>query len=110
MKPFLIATVALLSLAVLPPVAEAAKNVPNKQDADKKKQEQKAEREARGKKHEAIQAAMEAKDKNHDGSLTLDEYIAGEADAAAATKKFEQFNKNKDRVLSKKELAEALGL
>ncbi len=53
---------------------------------------------------------LKAKDKNKDGSLTLDEYLTGESDIEAAKKNFDQFNKNKDRSLSKAEIADSLGL
>jgi hypothetical protein len=53
---------------------------------------------------------MDEKDTNHDGSLSRDEYLAGEADPAAASKKFDKFNKNGDRALSKSEIAAMLGL
>ncbi len=62
------------------------------------------------KKRAAVEEVLKAKDKNDDGSLTKDEYLAGEADAEAATKIFDKFNKNKDRALSKEELAASLGM
>ena len=80
-----------------------------KRDKAEEKREQK-EREAREKKHDAIQKLLDQKDRSHDGSLSLDEFLTGEADKAAATKKFEKFNKNGDRVLSKSEIETLLGL
>ena len=50
------------------------------------------------------------KDSNHDGSLSKEEYLLGEADAEVAVKDFDKYNKNKDRFLSSCELAELLGL
>jgi hypothetical protein len=80
-----------------------------KRDKAAEKREQK-EREARERRRETIQKFMDAKDRNHDGSLSLEEYQIGEADKAAAGKKFEQFNKNGDRLLSKSEIETLLGL
>jgi len=75
-----------------------------KQDADDKI------REARAKDREAIKSFLEPKDKNKDGSLTLDEFISDEEDKGAARKRFEEANKNGDRMLSKSEISEMLGL
>jgi hypothetical protein len=80
-----------------------------KRDRAEERREQK-ERAARERKREAIQNFLDRKDKNHDGSLSRDEYLAGEADQTAAGKKFDQFNKNGDRTLSKSEIEEMLGL
>jgi phage protein D len=110
MKPFLIAVVGLCLLHAT--VAAANKPpAPNpQQKQEEKKKEKEKEKADREKRRTGVQALMEAKDKNKDGSLTRDEYIAGETDAAAAAKKFDQFNKNKDRFLSKGEIADLLGL
>jgi len=82
--------------------------------ADKKKDARKAERELkreeREKTREAVSDFLTEKDKNKDGSVKRDEYIAGEADAASAGEKFDKFDKNGDRSLSKSEIAEMLGL
>ena len=108
MKPFLIVlcTMAWIETIVLVNHASAAQTAQQKQDAHKQQKEQ--ERENQKKRFDAVQAVMKAKDKNHDGSLSLEEYIDGEADAAAAAKAFDKFNKNKDRFLSKAELAASL--
>ncbi len=105
MKQALIATLALsLSIAA----AGAAQDGNEKaKEKEKAKQEEKA---AREKKREAVNEVLKAKDKNDDGSLTLDEYLTGESDIEAATKNFEKFNKNKDRALSKEEIAASLGM
>ena len=76
----------------------------------KHKEEQKKKAEAQEKKRDAVNAVLKVKDKNHDGSLTKEEYIAGEADAASAAKLFDKFNKNNDRYLSRQELEALLGL
>lgn len=110
MKPFLIVlcTMAMIETTVLAKHSSAGQTPPQNQDEQKKRKEQ--ERENQKKRFDAVQAVMEAKDKNHDRSLSLEEYVDGEADAAAAAKAFDKFNKNKDRFLSKGELVAALGL
>lgn len=108
MKPLFIAAIALALIAP----AEARKKgggaaQKQAQQEQKEKEKEKAERD---KKRNAVQGVLDAKDKNHDGSLSREEYIAGEADAEAAGKTFDEFNKNKDRFLSKGEIAASLGL
>jgi len=76
-------------------------------EKEKAKQEEKA---AREKKRNAVEEVLKAKDKNNDSSLTKDEYLTGETDVEAATKTFDKFNKNKDRALSKEEIAASLGM
>jgi len=108
MKRFLIAFVAL---CLMHPTIDAKTPAANpQQNQDAKKQQKEQEKQAREKKRSAVQAVMDVKDKNHDGSLSLDEYLTGESDAAGATKTFEKYNKNKDRFLSKAELSDSLGL
>ena len=105
MKQALVATLAL-SLSIS--VAGAAPGGDEKaKEKEKAKQEEKA---AREKKRVAVEEVLKAKDKNNDSSLTKDEYLTGEADIEAATKIFDKFNKNKDRVLSKEEIAASLGM
>lgn len=58
---------------------------------------------------DAINAYLEPKDTNHDGSISLQEFIADESDKESATKKFEEANKNGDRALTKDEIAVMLG-
>lgn len=88
----------------------------NKQNAAKAKQakqaelQKKKEREEKEKKREAINKVLELKDQNHDGSLTKDEFLTGETDKDSASKRFDQFNKNGDRSLSRTELEDSLGL
>jgi hypothetical protein len=113
MKTIIIA----LSLAALVIPAEAAKGraaAPRLTKRDKQeikrenKQEQK-EREERQRQNEAVRKVLESKDGNHDGSLTRDEYLLGEADKEAAGRKFDSANKNGDRFLSKSEIEGSLG-
>ncbi len=107
MKPlvFLLAAFSMLATveAKQPPASARA------QQAEKEKQK-KLEKEARDKKRDAVKAVLDAKDKNHDGSLTRDEYLTGETDADAAGKRFDQFNKNGDRYMTKDEIETSLGL
>jgi Flp pilus assembly protein TadB len=109
MKPFLIAcfTLALMHPTVIAKTTAGQTPQQKQQEKKKEKEKEKADREKR---RTAVQDVLDAKDKNHDGSLTKDEYLAGEADAAAATATFDKFNKNKDRVLAKAEIADSLGL
>ena len=109
MKPFLIAcfTVALMHTTV---IAKTTPGQTPQQKQEEKKKEKEKEKADREKRRTAVQDVLDAKDKNHDGSLTKDEYLAGETDAAASTAAFDKFNKNKDRVLSKAEIADLLGL
>ncbi len=102
MKPFVIALVALASLHIADGAAPQTQDERNKQRLQ--------EKEVREKRRTAVQAVLENKDKNRDGSLTKEEYIDGEADPAAAAKKFDKYNKNRDRVLSKGEIADSLSL
>jgi hypothetical protein len=102
MKPFVIALVALASLHTADGAAPQTQDERNKQRLQ--------EKEVREKRRAAVQAVLENKDKNRDGSLTKEEYIDGEADPAAAAKKFDKYNKNRDRVLSKGEIADSLSL
>ena len=93
-----------------------AKNNNNKQQQAaaaaraKKAKEEKAEKEKRDKISRAIDSFLEDHDKNHDKSVSLEEYVAGEKNAGDAEKKFQEYNKNKDRYLSKTEIQEMLGL
>lgn len=110
MKPILIA---LGTLAWMPSTVMAkhpAAGQTQQQNQDQQKQQREQEKANRKKRSDAVQAVLEAKDTNHDGSLSLEEYVVGEADAAAAAKAFDRYNKNKDRFLSKGELIAALGL
>jgi len=106
MKPFTL-LIAMLSLVVS---VEAKQN---KNQAAKNKQaelQKKKEKEERDNKREAINKVMDVKDLNHDGSLTKDEYLTGEADKEAASKRFDEFNKNGDRSLTRSEVEASLGL
>lgn len=103
MKPLLSLLIVTLSLGV--PVEAAQNN--NKGKA--KEAEKKKEKEERARKRDAIEAIMGPKDKNRDGSLTKDEYLADESDKEAAGKRFDQYNKNGDRYLTKSEIEDSLG-
>lgn len=105
---YLVCLIAALMLAGN--VEAKQKNNKNNQQAQKAKAEKEKERKEREARREAITEFLKGKDANHDGSLTRDEYLTGEADAAAASKKFDQYNKNGDRALSKSEIAAMLGV
>ena len=111
MKPF----VMMLILAALIIPAEAGKKgwanraaVANKQ-AQKEEKEEQAKRKQRDREHKALEGLLAKKDTNKDKFLSKDEYVAGEPDAEAAGKRFDKFNKNGDRTLSKSEMEALLG-
>ena len=101
--------VAAALLLTLPAEAGNKGNANNAKGQQEKK-EKEAKRAASGKKRDAINSFLKDKDKDDDGTLSKDEYIAGESDAAAASAKFDQFNKNGDRQLSRTEIEAMLGL
>ena len=100
---------AITSLIVSAEAKPGRRGGPPKRDKAEEKREEE-ERKAREKKRNAIQEYLRKKDKNNDGSLTREEFQTGEADAKAADKKFDQYNKNGDRSLSKSEIGGLLGL
>ena len=63
----------------------------------------------REKEKEAVKEYLLTKDLNKDGSLSMDEFCAGEDSKSQAEKAFEQANKNGDRYLTKSEIGEMLG-
>lgn len=101
---------AILALCLTVPAEAAKGNGAARQKQKEKEQEKLAERAKRSENRNAVKAFMEGKDKNNDGSLSLDEYLTGEADVEAATAKFGEFNKNGDRYLSRQEIETMLGL
>ena len=48
-------------------------------------------------------ALFDRRDQNHDGRLSLDEFLAGQPDPAEAPKRFPSFDTNKDGFLSREE-------
>ncbi len=80
------------------------------QEKERKDKEKKDKKDAKDKKCTAVKEILDSKDKNNDGSLSLDEFLTGETEAAAATEKFNAANKNGDRFLSRGEIADMLGL
>ena len=91
-----------LSLCLLSPPVEAADK---KKDAEREKK-----RAESAKKRKSINDFMDPLDKNNDGSLTLDEFLEGETDKEAGKKKFDRYNKNGDRSLTKGEIEAMLDL
>ncbi len=113
MKRRLILPVCALVLATLSitPCAEAGgwnKKQIQKANREKEKQERK-EKEAREKRNKAMDEFLAARDGNKDGSLTRDEFLTAETDKTKGGGKFDKFNKNGDRYLSKSEIATMLG-
>jgi hypothetical protein len=100
--------------AVFATPAEAKKNGKNSQkaaeQAKKEKARKEAERAERRDAREKIDAFMKPRDKNRDGSLSIEEFLSGETDKAEGEKKFNKFNKNHDRAPYKTEIKEMLGL
>lgn len=114
MKPHLISAILVLvvSSVLVAPCADARgwnRKQIQKANREKEKQEQK-EKAAREKRSKGIDQFLTPRDGNKDGSLTRDEFLTNEADKVRAGAKFDQFNKNGDRYLSKSEIAEMLGL
>lgn len=63
-----------------------------------------AEKTTRSAKHAVDRATMfKAKDANHDGKLTLEEYLHNFPDEAEGRRRFPTFDTNKDGVLSEEE-------
>jgi len=108
MKLFIYSLTALMLIAT----AEAKKDNKgkNNEKAKQEEAEKKKKKEERDAKRDAVKEVLDAKDKNNDGSLSLDEYLTGESDVEQATTKFNEANKNGDRYLTKAEIAEMLGL
>lgn len=101
---------ALFSLFAAPAVEAGGWNKKQIQKANREKaKEEKKEREAREKRGRAIDGFLAARDGNKDGSLTRDEFLTAETDKTKGGGKFDQFNKNGDRYLSKSEIATMLG-
>ncbi len=97
-------TCIMLLLAFLvagPAYAAKDKKEPKKDSRDKMLDERKQQR-------EAVKSYIESKDTNEDGKLTKEEFIAGEKDAEKAGKLYDEFNKNRDRTLTKSELTKLL--
>ena len=54
-------------------------------------------------------ALFDRRDQNHDGRLSLDEFLAGQPDPAEAPKRFPSFDTNKDGFLSREEFVSSGG-
>lgn len=101
----------LLLIGILPVEAQTRQQIDaaRKAQAEREK-ERKEAREKREKIKKAIEDFMEGLDLNNDKSLTLEEFVSSEKDAKSAESKFNLYNKNKDRYLSKTEIQDMLGL
>lgn len=106
MKPIVL--MIILAALIVPAEAKKKKGGGGKGDP---KQAEKAKKDAeKDRKRKGVDDFLAQKDKNSDRIVTKPEYLDGVADAEAAGKKFDQFNKNKDRALSKSEIEALLGL
>lgn len=108
MKPIRLLAFLVLSACLMTPVE--ADNKGNNKAAQKKKEEREKKRAESARKREALKDYMDPLDKNNDGSLTIDEFLAGEDSKEEGMKKFERYNKNGDRSLTKSEIEAMLGL
>ena len=54
-------------------------------------------------------AMFDRRDKNHDGRLSLEEFLDGQPDPAEAPKRFPTFDTNKDGFLSREEFVNSGG-
>jgi Flp pilus assembly protein TadB len=111
-NPMKITTIALLLAALIVPaeMASAKEKEDPRKEAEREKQEKEKAKADKERKRDAVKEFLKKKDKNNDSSVSKDEYLADEDDKDAAGKKFDEFNKNGDRSLSKKEIEELLGL
>jgi hypothetical protein len=108
----------LMSALILFAAAEAnAKGNNNKHNnaaqlkAAKAAQEKREkERKERDEKNKKIKSFLDGCDANHDGSVSRDEFVAGESNKEKALEKFKDANKNGDSSLTKSEIADMLGL
>ena len=105
MKPMKILVLLITSAFLIAPVDAANKGAARK----KKEEEKQKKREENARKRDAISDFMKERDKNKDGSLTKEEFLSGETNKEEGEKKFDRFNKNSDRYLSKAEISDMLG-
>jgi|688.fasta_scaffold1085025_1 hypothetical protein len=110
MKPIRNLALLALTLCLMTPAEAQNQKKAAQNKAQMRKQEREEKRNERAEKRDAIEEFMGPRDKNNDGSLTLDEFLSEESDREEGTKKFQQFNKNGDRSLTKSEIAAMLGL
>ncbi|MFM2220310.1 MAG: hypothetical protein RLZZ553_58 [Verrucomicrobiota bacterium] len=111
MKKILYFLTCFALLGTLPVAAQRNRNNQALQRAiAEKKKKEAAEKAKRDKINGAIDDFLKDHDRNKDGSVTLEEFTTGSAEGKGAEDKFAQFNKNRDRYLSKKEIQEMLGL
>lgn len=76
-------------------------------EAQEKREKERKERDEKNKK---IKSFLDGVDANHDGSVSKDEFVAGESNKEKALEKFKDANKNGDSSLTKTEIADMLGL
>ena len=110
MKPTKILALMAMSFCLIATPAEARGNNKGQAEAKKRKEERAKKRQDREQKREAIDDFLKPLDKNKDGSLTIDEFLAGESDKEEGMKKFQSVNKNGDRTLTRSEIEALLGI
>ena len=102
-----------IALGMLPLEAQNCRNRQNAAmqralaEKRKKDQEKKA---ARDRVNKAVDEFLNEFDNNGDGSVTEQEYVTVSSNAKEAAATFKEFNKNRDRYLSKTEVKDLLGL
>ncbi|MCW1887361.1 hypothetical protein OKA04_21670 [Luteolibacter flavescens] len=102
--------IALFLAALIVPSHLASAREREREDPRKEEERKKQERADKDRKRDAVKDFLKKKDKNKDSSISRDEYLADEEDKEAAGKKFDEYNKNGDRSLTKKEIEALLGL
>lgn len=103
-------TITLLLIATLTLAATTLQSGAVEKKKTPKQLEREKINEAREKQRDAVKDVLEEKDANKDGSITREEFIADETDKVKAGEKFDEANTNKDRSLSKGEIADMLGV
>lgn len=110
----LLHTLAIASVLAVFALPADAKNNGNNRQAEERAKKEKAEREKerneRKKVNEQVKDYLETRDKNKDNQISKEEFLLGETDKAKGESTFNEYNKNKDRVLNKKEIKELLGI
>jgi hypothetical protein len=113
MKTLVKSLAIILTLGCFAVPAEAKGNGQNRavQKANQQKEaEKRKEKQERDTKREAVDKYLAKKDTNHDGSLTRDEFLVGEKDAAKANLDFDHYDANHDRRLERNEILALLGM
>ncbi|MEP4077600.1 hypothetical protein [Haloferula sp.] len=97
---------ASLAAVLVPALPAMAAKKKKKSKADKEREERKKKRDAEKK---AVDKILRERDDNDDGSLSRTEYVENADDKETASRLFELHNKNRDRNLTRSEIAASLG-